>query len=316
MKKKIALFVANILLILISFFIVEIVIWHKENDYLRRTNTFPKTMNQIGFHEGITKFNIDLNYFPTPENGYGRAPEGLKYKKKPITIFGCSYAYGYKLNNEETFSYKLAHSAKRPVYNQSFTGWGIQHMLYQSKLEGLYSKVPEPEYVIYVYINDHIRRLYLISFSSWNILAEQFNLRYKSKNNQLVEIRNQNPVLNQIKRLYFVNKLQNTIVNKQIARTKNPEKHYDFAVEHFVSAKNEMQKHWKNSKFVVLFYDSVESDKYLRDKLEKNNFIIVVAEKLISEDLTKEEFITEDKCHPNEKAWDLITPALIRELNL
>ena len=316
MKKKIFLIVINILLILISFFIVEIVIWNKENDHLRKTNTFPKTMNEIGFHKGITKFNIDLKYFPTPENGYGRAPEGLQYKKKPITIFGCSYAYGYKLDKEETFSYKLAHNAKRPVYNQSFTGWGIQHMLYQSKLEDFYSKVPEPEYVIYVYINDHIRRLYLISFSSWNILAEQFNLRYKKKNNQLIEIRNQNPIFNQIKRLYFVNKLQNTIVNKQIANSKNPEKHYDFALEHFVNAKNEMQKHWKNSKFVVLFYDDAKNDEYLKNKLEKNDFIVIETEKLIKEDLTKEEFLTEDKCHPNEKAWDLITPALIRELNL
>ena len=31
-----------------------------------------------------------------------------------------------------------------------------------------------------------------------------------------------------------------------------------------------MQKHWKNSKFVVLFYDDAKNDEYLKNKLEKN----------------------------------------------
>ena len=316
MKKKLLFIVINILLILVGLFAIELYIWNKENDSLKQRGVFPPNIEKLGFHKGIKKFNFDPKYFPTPENGYGRAPEGLNYKGKPLVIFGCSYAYGYQLEPTQTLSYKLAEKAKLPVYNRAFISWGIQHMLYQSKVEDLYATIPEPEYVMYVYINDHIRRLYLLSFSSWNILEEEFNLRYKDKNDELIEIKNQNEILNQIKRLYLTNKIQHLLVNKEMNNQKNKEKRYDFALKHFVEAKNEMQKHWNKTKFVVLFYNTTEDDEYLKNKLKENDFIVLDTKELTNADLATDEFLNQDKLHPNENAWELIAEKLIKELKL
>ena len=145
MKKKFLYIVINLLLILVILFGVELSIWNKENQFLKDNGIIQKN-ESIGFHKGIKNFHFDIDHFPTPENGYGVSPEGLNYKKKPIILFGCSYAYGYQLEREQTLTYKLAQNAKIPVYNRAFTGWGIQHMLYQSKIEKLYEILPEPEY--------------------------------------------------------------------------------------------------------------------------------------------------------------------------
>lgn len=316
MKKKILFVIVNILLILVALFAIELIIWNKENNSLKQMGVFPPNIEKIGFHNGIKKTNINFEYFPTPNNGYGRAPEGIEYKKSPFVIFGCSYAYGYQLENNQTLSYKLSKKAKIPVYNRAFTGWGIQHMLYQTRIEKLYEIIPKPQYVMYIYMHDHIRRLYLLSFSYWNILAEEFNLRYKEKDSKLIEIKNQNTILNQIKRLYFVNKIQHQLTNKEMTNSKTLKKRYDFALKHFVESKQNMQKHWQDTKYIVLFYDKTDGDEYLRNKLKENDFIVLDAQTLANVDLTTDEFLTANKLHPNEKVWDLITPKLIEELKL
>lgn len=315
MKKKLLFFGINIVVFFLLILLIEVIIWFQENHNLRKQGVFPPSVQSLNFHPGIKNFEFNPETFPRPENGWGRPVEGTEYNKKPIVVFGCSFAYGFSLNNEQTFSYKLSKLAKVPVYNRAENGWGIQHMLYQSKLDELYKQIPEPEYVIYIYINDHIRRLYLLTFSSWNILEEEQNLRYKEKNGQLIEIQNRNPILRQIKRLYFVNKIHHSYVKKFILRKGNEKNFYDFAFKHFAEAKTEMEKHWKNTKYVIFFYDSNKEDTYLKDKLKDIGYIIINKSDLTNEDLTSPQYFLTNY-HPNENAWDLLTPLIIKKLNI
>ena len=315
MKKNYLFLITNIIVFLFLILSVEIIIWVQENKHLRNLGVFPPSIQRLKFHPGVKNFKFDPKTFPTPENGWGRPVEGLEYNKRPIVIFGCSYAYGYSLNNEQTFSYKLSKLAKVPVYNRAWTGWSVQHMLYQTKLDEIYKQIPEPEYVIYVYINDHIRRLYLLSFSSWNILADEQNLRYKEKNGELIEIKNNNPILKQIKRLYFVNKIHHLFVNKFILNEKNKKNCYDFAIKHFTEAKKEMQKHWKNTKYVIFFYEDDKQNNYLKENLKKAGFIIISSCNLTKENLKSSKYLL-DNHHPREEAWDLLTPLIMKKLDI
>ena len=315
MKKIFIFFLINIIILLFLIFLIEVIIWFQENENLRKQGLFPSNIQRLTFHSGIKNFEFDPKTFPRPENNWGRPVVGLEYNKKPIVIFGCSFAYGFSLNNEQTFSYKLSKLAKVPVYNRAWTGWSVQHMLYQTKLDEIYKQIPEPEYVIYLYINDHIRRLYLLSFSSWNILADEQNLRYKEKNGELIEIKNNNPILKQIKRLYFVNKIHHSYVKKFILSEKNKKNCYDFAFQHFKEAKKEMKKHWKDTKYVVFFYEDDKQNNYLKENLKKEGFIIISSYDLTKEDLKSSKYLL-DNHHPNEIAWDLLTPLIIKKLNI
>lgn len=311
MKRKFLVFIFNILIIIGILFIVESIIWQKENQNLRNLGDIKSTSNNLPFHAGIKKFQLDLNEFPTKKYNTGRLPEGLEYKKKPIVIFGCSYAFGYNLENSETLSYKLSHKAKVPVYNRAYNGWGIQHMLYQVKNELFYKKVPEPQYVIYLYIPDHINRLYYNAFLSYDTICEKFNLRYKEKNGELKEITHDNIFLNQFQRLYLTNKINQYI----ILNTAKTEKHYNFALKHFIEAKKEMQKHWSDTKYVVLFYTSSNKENYLKNKLKENEFIVIDADEITNKNLWNNEYMRED-IHPTEEAWNIVVPKLIEKLGV
>lgn len=300
------------LLILSSLLLgTEFVIWKIESGKLKEK--YPDQTTK--FHSGINQNLLSPEFFPNEELNYGRNPEGLNNTKKPIVLFGCSYTYGYKLTREDTFSYKLSEFTKRPVYNQAFVGWGAQHMLYQTELDSFYEKIPEPEYVIYTFIDDHIRRAYLLSFCSANYLNETLNLRYKEENNKLVEVQNKNPIIRFIRRLYLTNKINQFVVKQYTTQEENQEKCYDFVFKHILQSRENMEKRWKNTKYIVLIYNTekLNETRYLKQKLKKSNFIVIDTRRITKENLFKDEYKIQDN-HPSGKAWDLLTPLIVEKL--
>ena len=315
MNNKFKIISTNILIFLLFIFIIEISIWAFENYKLAKDGLFNENIKYIKFHKPVTNDHHRLLKMAKYNDNWGRGATGNSYNSRPIVIFGCSYAYGYNLEQTQTFSYKLAKLTKRPVYNQAYTGWGIQHMLYQSKLPDLYNKIKTPEYVIYIFIPDHLRRLYLMSFGPWNILSDEFNIRYKDVNGHLEEIKNDNVFTNQFKRLYLVNEIQNKLASNYARDEKNKEEVFNFALKHFVESKNEMQKHWKDTKYIILFYDDNYNSTKFKTSLNKAGYIVIDTSDLTNEKLNSEKYL-QPNIHPTEAAWDLLTPLIAEKLKL
>lgn len=312
MKKNLKIIGINILVLPLLLLITEFAIWKIEGIKLtKETNE----IQNLKFHEEINQYRLEPQFFPDISRNYGRLPEGLEYPSKPIVLFGCSYTYGYNLEQEETLQYKLAKITKRPVYNQAFTGWGPQHMLYQTELDSFYEKIPEPEYVIYTLIDDHVRRAYLMSFCAANFLHETINLRYKEKNGKLVEIKNTNPLLRFIRRLYLTNEINQLFVKHYISKEENQEKCYDFLFKHIRQSKENMEKRWESTKYVVLIYNTgkIKETKFLKQKLEKEKFIVLDTHQLTTERLFERKYM-QINYHPTEDAWDLLTPLIVEQL--
>lgn len=315
MKKFIAVFIINIIFISIGLFIIEVITWGCENMRMVVHKERYACDLPIKFHAGVIPFKFDLDAYPSPEYSMGRYPAGLDYKNKPIVVFGDSYAYGFDLEHEQTFHYKLAELTKRPTYLRAVSGWGIQNMLYQVREDEFYKKVPEPEYVIYIMIKDHFRRLYSIHFMSGCLLEERRCLRYKDKNGELVQITDENPVLNFIKRIYFVNKIHEYYINRILLNPNNYELYSNFAVKHFAASKEAMEKHWKNTKYVILIYEPLyNGDIFIKD-LKKLGFTVISIPDIVDVNLRDELYMLPNY-HPTEAAWDLIVPKVIEELSL
>lgn len=322
MKKIFLLISINISILIILLLMVEVFTWGFENYLMMKNKEVYIGKWPIPFHSGEKYFDIDLKYFPAPQNKWGREPEGLNSKKPPVVIFGCSYAYGFELDKEQTVSYKLAHAANRPVYNRAVTGWGIQHMLYQTKIPLFYEQVPEPEYAIFIMMYDHFRRLYCKSFSSGHLLYEERYLRYKDKDGILTEIgkpkiKNAADFIRYLKnRLYITNKLRTIYLNKVILNPKNHNEYFNFAIKHFVQSRAEMQKHWKNTKYVILLYDNIDNQDLFVKSLQENGFTVISLPELTNTDLNSSKYKLPDDSHPNGAAWDLTVPLLVKELKL
>lgn len=262
------------------------------------------------------KYTLNLYSFNyNAEKSLMRKPEGIGYKKLPILLFGCSYTYGDGLVNKDTFSYKLSLFSKRPVYNRAMQGWGVQQMLYQLRRPDFYDEVKPPEYIIYTVMFDHLRRLTRYQFSPpYNYIF----LRYKLTKNGFKEIK---PFCKPLWALYTVNRIQNII---QTEHWKNPECYKKDLRSYYLmmkECKRLAKIHYPNSKFVILIYRDAPNifidDTVLRKKLLEDGFIIIDTKDLVTGvNLSDRKYKTLDNSHPSEKAWDLIVPALVKELNL
>ena len=316
MKKTFLIIFTNIILFAIIIFSLEIIVWGCENLRIKFQKEIQYNKLPIPFHPGIKRIeSINLEEFKDSKKTWTRKPEGLNYTKKPIVIFGCSYAYGLNLNKEQTFSYKLSHFTKRPVYNRAVSGWGFQHMLNQVKQNQFYIDIPEPEYVIYLMINDHFRRLYVPTFMSASLLDETYNLRYELKDGKLIIKKEKNALLEFIHRLYITQKIEHFYINNILLKSDNYEQYFSFALQHSVESKNEMKKHWKNTKYVVILYQTFPHDNLFIEQLKKNGFIVISLKYDYNLNLHTPEYMSQDY-HPKEQAWDLLTKKISESLNI
>lgn len=240
-----------------------------------------------------------------------RKPCGLKYKKSPILIYGCSVAYGFALPDEESFGNQLSELTKRPVYNFGMSAKGLQHAYYLIKNDEKIS--PEPEYVFYVFINDHLRRM----FVNCNKIDNTNYLTYRVKKGELVENK-QNSLSD---KSYLVAGIQNFAYYglKNLFK----EQVFDIAKTYLVSIKNEINKKYPNAKFVVINYDNgyyTELTPKRVEELEKEGIEIIFLNDEFQDKLKMDSYknpVEKDIFrHPNGKAWELVVKYLAEKYDL
>lgn len=238
-----------------------------------------------------------------------RKPIGLQYKNKPILIMGCSFAYGYKLEEKDTFAYKISELMKRPVYNRAFEWWwGLQTMLYQARREDFYKEVPEPEYIIYIFIDDHISR---INLSCIEPFFEYPHLRYKLYNNRL-EREKFSQRYNLFMFRNYTRAREDSIFRKM--------KWVKLFNEFFLETKQEFDKHWKNYKFIILIYQNSDLIDFIYQnlnikELKENGFIIIETKDLAGRVLDNPDTDIVLDGHPSAAVWTMLTPKLVERIN-
>lgn len=226
----------------------------------------------------------------------------------PIILFGCSYTYGHNISVDKIPSAVLGKYYKNPIYNRSFHGAGPQLMLYQLEQEDFYKLIPEAKFILYTYIDDHLRRLKHPCIPSIANYMDLFYKRNPLTNNKTLERIDYN---NKIKKPFLVYWL--TYKNGSITRSD-----IQFLKMHLLQAKENMSKHWKNTKFIFFVYNKNQSYKYIKlieKELERNGIIVIYRKDIIPfEDLDTNYCLSENDPHPNEKAWECIIPELVNEL--
>ncbi len=247
-----------------------------------------------------------------------------KSSKKSIVIFGCSFAEGANLKNNETFGYKLSKITNRPVYNLGLSGFGLSETVFLSKLNDFYSHIKvQPEYAVYVYIPDQIRRIYADRYG----LDKNVYLNYEFKDGKLEE---KNAPFLQLSRFYLFKTLFRKKIDQYISDEKNCDKHFDLLKIYFNEIRNELRKKYPKIKFIIIKYPSSigeRDDVYMGHgynytfytdrwkELGESGFIIYDLSDKIKVNLQSEEYTVFDG-HPNAKAWDIITKKLKQDIRL
>lgn len=305
MSKKIIFY--NLVLIFVIFIIFEIIFIFKS---AKIENVNIKNYKIINIPKE-RKYN---NFFDENPNENPRCFIGENYKnKQPILLIGCSFAYSYGLETENSLGYKLSHYLKRPVYMRAIPAGGPNEALYIFRQKEFYKTIKEPEYIIYLFIQDHFNRIssYIYSIES-PYLRPMFNINddFQAKDKKCFY----KPLfMNHIFKYYYRDKIF----------LKNKPNEEEF-LKIMGALKKEANKTWPKTKLIVLRYSEgtinkpfLFSNKFI-NKLKENNIIYIDADEIVYTD-TKEKMIGKkymlEDDHPNAYAFEILSKNLAKEIN-
>lgn len=275
----------------------------------------------LAFDEISTCFQY---YRPIYLNGYmtDRIENTLDYdkNKKSVILLGCSFTYGETIYDTENFSYKLQELTHRKVYNKGNPSWGPQFVLRDIQKSDFFNnqEIVEPEYAVYTFITDHLRRIYTDYFSIDN--DGIFDL-YQIKNNRLVLNDEKVRFANYIKISTLVKRLNWLWFNMLSDNQK-----FDRLKLYIFTIKEELEKRYPGIKLVVIVYNpnADTTTHHLKpfrterwSELEQAGIIVIRFDSPEYDFLQKEEYLSEvDYQHPGPKVWETLTPVIARKLNL
>lgn len=316
MHKVINLILVNLLLIFIVLFSCEIICFFKYYHFAKTaiitnkqflsqdTNKPSPNVKDIFISKYIKTIFLQPSDF--------RKPIGLEYNKNnkvssPIIISGCSFTYGYGLKSTESFQFFLSEQTKRPVYNLGVIGGGLREALYILLTPNIRSKLLKDDnhikYFIYTYIPSHKKRLYA------NYRMHVPNFKYDDSFSSLTYYQD---YLNN--KTCFIPELMHLYANYFI----DNDKAFKLIKLYFKKINSIINKNFNNynekTKLVIFIYG--DEDNFNWDELKKDGIIIIKLKDISDINFQTEEYTISDNIHPNAKAWEVIVPALVKELKL
>ena len=243
-------------------------------------------------------------------------------EKSSILLLGCSYTYGHGIHLSKNFSSQLQKYTNRKVYNISYMGGGFDEMFEMQKdlsVSGFYKNMIEPEYVIYTLMANHIKR-----FTSNNISSYLLEKSLENKDNSFLDKLKFYLLKLATVRLFVVREFSKDEINNIV-----PYQKWIFNKMYL-----KVKDNFPNSKFIFLIYQdlkNVETEMFSEIEYETlkpafwsdldKNISIITTEELVGDSIKNDEYkLSFDEfqtpAHPNEKAWELIVPALVKKLQL
>lgn len=299
--KKIALILLNIIIIFILLLEADLFV------FINKSKKIPIKPSPM-WYDAYTILPIEFftnkykNYLSGRDNSQFRQ-DLLKSDDRSVLFLGCSTVWGTFIQNvRQTFPGVFSELTGRTVFNRALPGIGLAETIAMFQM-GFDNKVKNPEYVCYVYIGDHIKRLYEPCF----FFRNEFVL-YKYKNNNLVE---KSDLDVWYWHSYLLRSLYDTIVMKKPYQDK-----LKFLSDHFLLLNQEIKKKFPNSKFIIFAFESEDNIRQIENNLTSNNIQIVYLSELSDIDFTQKQYKQNDGQHPNEYAWATITPLFINKLSL
>lgn len=228
--------------------------------------------------------------------------------KKSVILMGCSFFHDIFLDEKYLAHTLISQQTKRNVYNLAIYGSSPVEALYilkdiapNFKLKDLLNNDFEMEHVIYNYMPWH-------AFFIQNCPRGHCPQYKKNKNGELT-----------LKYNFFHNtEIYNRInyYRPIIETTKNPEKLNNTFATYMLEMQKAIKKQFgENTKFTILVVKEWGFENW--EQLKKEGINVVNLNEILGFNInTREYAISDTNRHPNEKAWEVIVPALIKELDL
>lgn len=305
MKKILKIIFINILVVFAICVIAEIVLFLADYHRICTDKYFKdEYLFKTHLRNYVKQFHAPIYFW----RRNFRDPAGLEYKGKPsIILLGCSYAYGFRLEEEESMHTLMAKAMKRPVFNLSLVAGCPRDMLYVLEdnilladllAENDYNKT---EYVIYTYMGNHKPRL----------LADLYK-----KSPKYIIINNGKNLRNIIpypyENLYIYQKISKYVAEKTYRTPQTDALFVLYMKEIKDQASALFNNEGKPVKFIFFVYEDSSDD---WSELEKYGIKVIRLYDILETNIKDRKYqLGPNDCHPNAKAWEIVVPALVKEL--
>ena len=320
MKKVLSIIIINIIFFSLFFCLIEFLSFKQSVNIFQNQFHYFDRESYFSYKSLLPNYLKDMKNFFNGEPGFGRLPDGIQYKDKPsIVVFGCSFASGYKLNYNQTFSYKLSNLLKRTVYNRAFETWGPQHMYYQTQTDYFYNQTPNADTYIYIIIDEHLQREQL---ERYFITFKYVYLHYNIKNDKFIIDNYRSKISNLFRALYTRRLFNRYIASKYKNNEKKELKRVNDILYRYIKASKENieKKLGKKVNFVVIYFEKndwvIPGKDFLTENLEKDGIqVFSIKELQTNVNLDNPTYRMNDG-HPTEAVWDILTPLIAKKINL
>lgn len=238
------------------------------------------------------------------KNGFRETPSHYNKNKGSIIFFGCSYTFGYGLNDNETFPWKVSMLTKRKTYNVAYHGYGPQHMLLALESRNFIKKIPKADVIVYVFMRDHLNRP-----SGLNNINDNYYPMFKLNKGKLIYYTTPPEMVNSPYKIDIYKKLQYAYASKINDQTEDATNLFVAIIK---ESKNIAMKKYPNVRFVFFDLDGLEN---LDKKLQKNGIEVLKLYEIFSANNIQEKYITIDH-HPNAEFWEKVSPKFVKKLGL
>lgn len=308
----------NILIFLVFFGLFELFCYfyvkHDVQSFMNNYNKEAKAQNQSLMTVKYGRIK------PISENKFTNFRKtNIGDKNKPsILFFGCSYIYGWFVDENETIPYLVTKYTGRTTVNRGVPGGCIMNMfddLNSSEFLSQVKTLPKPDYIIYLWINDHINRIsrfYEAPCIRENEKFYEIYPEWTEKNGKL--IKTFPPKWTFPFYSLFSVKAYHLFLSQNFAEKKDEK-----MLRYFKMAKKQCEKDFPDAKFVIIQYIDYSRklmSEELKQGLENEGITVLNAEDLAGHELVSDKWRTSDKEHPNGKAFEDITKGLVKELKL
>jgi len=197
----------------------------------------------------------------------------------------------------------------------AFPSYGVQHTLWLLHNSSRFDEIKNPEYAIYIFIDDHFRRA-LSAFPFVNFpYSESF---YEIRNGKIYE---ESKSRQFIYHSYFYRLLSFYIGNFKYTSPFFKDYREDKVITLFKEEKRLFEERYPDIKFVVMMFPySLNNDASFLDKIRKEGIQVVDGYKIFKKQTDtefqhqEEWFLPND--HPTEEMFELFVPDIVNELKL
>lgn len=242
-------------------------------------------------------------------------PVEKENRDKFLAFFGCSYVFGWAVNDHETLPANVSKYCREYVpYNYGIPGVATQHMYYRLLHGNIRDEIPEEKGIlIYLYAHFHNNRI-IGGMPDFNVYVENFPC-YEIENDSLIykgSFREAYP---------WRSRVYDTLFKSSTVKAFNlylplrySEKHWDTIAAQIIESKRLFQEQFPDCPMVVVMTGPQETGKFLKSRLSDNAIQCIMLFDLISIELYRSKLYPDG--HPKPELYDLMAKVIANELQL